>query len=125
MLYTSMGSEIVLTGRFCAGMYDGRPELLVECHLASGDTGTILLSLSEIHADGGFEEIRKAIFSVQNKNMTREDWIKRAVVLGAPSEDYADTLFLAYGDINNKCDRSPEEIVAEDRKINPFLYPKE
>ena len=30
--------------------------------------------------------------------MTRDEWIARAVRAGAPSEDYADSLYMAYTD---------------------------
>lgn len=65
MLYTKSGSHIVLTGKFAPGIRDGKPELLVECHLAAGNTGTIELGLSEICADGGFQEIKKTVLDIQ------------------------------------------------------------
>jgi len=49
-------------------------------------------------------------------NMTKEEWIERAVKAGAPTNDYADSLYLAYTD-DGESDMSPEQIVADDAAI--------
>lgn len=67
MLQTTMGSEIVLTGKVMLGINDGKPELMLECHLASGDAGKIHLSVNSIVADGGFAEVQEAVRESQKK----------------------------------------------------------
>ena len=48
--------------------------------------------------------------------MTREEWIKRCVTAGAPSEDYADSLYMAYTD-DGESNLTPEEIAQEDAAV--------
>lgn len=48
--------------------------------------------------------------------MDRSEWIKRAVAAGAHSEDYADSLYLAYTD-DGESNMTPEQVVEEDMAI--------
>ena len=57
--------------------------------------------------------------------LTKEEWIKRLMDAGIPTEDVADTIYMAYTD-DGECDRTPEEVAKIEIDIHPSfkLYPK-
>lgn len=64
---TKMGSALVFTGRVYLGINDSKPAMYLEAHLASGDAGKAHFVLSELEADGGYEELRKSFEDAHNK----------------------------------------------------------
>lgn len=60
--------------------------------------------------------------SETNYIISRSEFIQRLMAAGCHTEDYADSLYLAYTDINGCSQLTPEEVMEEDKQFKPFLY---
>lgn len=60
-------------------------------------------------------------YPIARYRIPREEWIRRMILSGVQSEDYADSLFLAYTDNEGYSELTPEQVLKDDKQYHPQL----
>ena len=60
-------------------------------------------------------------YPIARYRISREEWIRRMMLSGVQSEDYADSLFLAYTDSEGYNELTPEQVLKGDEQYRPLL----